>query len=182
MEFSYSRNSCCISFDSYIKPQLNTDVSYSISVVYLLIPTSNHNFTHSLVVAPEVVYLLIPTSNHNSLLKIKFFILLYIFWFLHQTTTLLRSLRLVLPLYIFWFLHQTTTYCLNITDVDRCISFDSYIKPQLTPPNRVKAGVVYLLIPTSNHNSAWPVLISRMLYIFWFLHQTTTGGNLYRYC
>ena len=33
-----------------------------------------------------------------------------------------------------------------------CISFDSYIKPQPDNPNINSFGVVYLLIPTSNHN------------------------------
>ena len=35
------------------------------SVVYLLIPTSNHNLIPSFVIIVLVVYLLIPTSNHN---------------------------------------------------------------------------------------------------------------------
>ena len=34
----------------------------------------------------------------------------------------------------------------------RCISFDSYIKPQLTRYLFDESKVVYLLIPTSNHN------------------------------
>ena len=34
---------CCISFDSYIKPQLITESGWCTIVVYLLIPTSNHN-------------------------------------------------------------------------------------------------------------------------------------------
>ena len=55
-----------------------------------------------------VVYLLIPTSNHNDPVKQDLAVTLYIFWFLHQTTT---------------------------PNVDKivngsCISFDSYIKPQ----------------------------------------------------
>ena len=33
----------CISFDSYIKPQLENESEALILVVYLLIPTSNHN-------------------------------------------------------------------------------------------------------------------------------------------
>ena len=33
-----------------------------------------------------------------------------------------------------------------------CISFDSYIKPQLTIADGKLVSVVYLLIPTSNHN------------------------------
>ncbi len=34
-------------------------------VVYLLIPTSNHNIQAYDIEALSVVYLLIPTSNHN---------------------------------------------------------------------------------------------------------------------
>ena len=34
---------CCISFDSYIKPQLERGYVQKDPVVYLLIPTSNHN-------------------------------------------------------------------------------------------------------------------------------------------
>ena len=34
----------------------------------------------------------------------------------------------------------------------RCISFDSYIKPQQGNHNSRSPHVVYLLIPTSNHN------------------------------
>ena len=36
-----------------------------INVVYLLIPTSNHNGSAVALRAVFVVYLLIPTSNHN---------------------------------------------------------------------------------------------------------------------
>ncbi len=34
-----------------------------------------------------------------------------------------------------------------------CISFDSYIKPQLADERAIDLLVVYLLTPTSNHNS-----------------------------
>ena len=34
-------------------------------VVYLLIPTSNHNLNNQFLSVTVVVYLLIPTSNHN---------------------------------------------------------------------------------------------------------------------
>ena len=57
--------------------------------------------------------------------------LLYIFWFLHQTTTATGSASISGKLYIFWFLHQTTTGSVNTCVAVRCISFDSYIKPQL---------------------------------------------------
>ena len=164
----------CISFDSYIKPQLPKGLSRFLSVVYLLIPTSNHNSSSYL-------------NGKN---------LLYIFWFLHQTTTAVRLSRISILLYIFWFLHQTTTFKIIFGILGRCISFDSYIKPQLYSDIMQYVSVVYLLIPTSNHNlQAYDIKLGRVvylliptsnhnysllwkyfnsLYIFWFLHQTTT--------
>ena len=56
---------CCISFDSYIKPQLVCCLGWCNVVVYLLIPTSNHNCVNLHRKFRRVVYLLIPTSNHN---------------------------------------------------------------------------------------------------------------------
>ena len=142
----------CISFDSYIKPQLRYILQVRFYVVYLLIPTSNHNDLRSVTKSLQVVYLLIPTSNHNFVILLFFFCVLY----------------------IFWFLHQTTTYKPNKKPRKSCISFDSYIKPQLPLIFGTIHRVVYLLIPTSNHNRCCRSVNSDMLYIFWFLHQTTT--------
>ena len=171
---------CCISFDSYIKPQL----SYWIC-----------NFG-------RVVYLLIPTSNHNNICTNQVKSTLYIFWFLHQTTTYQQSCQYAYPLYIFWFLHQTTTIYGSVFSFICCISFDSYIKPQhaplplcfrfvvylliptsnhnLWPTELMWLEVVYLLIPTSNHNWSGTVNDDKLLYIFWFLHQTTTFSPVIR--
>ena len=142
----------CISFDSYIKPQLWGQNPREWLVVYLLIPTSNHNLMLKQKRFYFVVYLLIPTSNHNSVEYVKIVRLLYIFWFLHQTTT--------------WGCSNYALPC--------CISFDSYIKPQPVRNENDDVVVVYLLIPTSNHNSALNLNEAQLLYIFWFLHQTTT--------
>ena len=98
----------CISFDSYIKPQPSLATSRYTLVVYLLIPTSNHNQTQKKTKRRFVVYLLIPTSNHNFE------------YIVHNND----------KLYIFWFLHQTTTIISFILVLMCCISFDSYIKPQ----------------------------------------------------
>ena len=98
----------CISFDSYIKPQQRRWLIGGDYVVYLLIPTSNHNI------------------NRGRTGSCK----LYIFWFLHQTTTQEPQEHLYSQLYIFWFLHQTTTVAADCRSSHRCISFDSYIKPQ----------------------------------------------------
>ena len=101
----------------------------------------------------SVVYILIPTSSHNILT--------------------LRSDNI--KLYIFWFLHQTTTWSQRVSAAWCCISFDSYIKPQRSICCLILLLVVYLLIPTSNHNTYIYHDGTLSLYIFWFLHQTTTG-------
>ena len=94
-------NDRCISFDSYIKPQPKlsyTTAGYVVylliptsnhnqncrtlsraRVVYLLIPTSNHNKRSELALGESVVYLLIPTSNHNPTFTVSFLYKLYIF-------------------------------------------------------------------------------------------------------
>ena len=69
----------CISFDSYIKPQLVIFLSRILVVVYLLIPTSNHNNLVFVSAHGIVVYLLIPTSNHNWSIIAALILLLYIF-------------------------------------------------------------------------------------------------------
>ena len=148
----YYIHSCCISFDSYIKPQR---------------PIGSRSLR-------AVVYLLIPTSNHNRKKLDDFIDVLYIFWFLHQTTTVERIDVQLIRLYIFWFLHQTTTAACCNSLRNRCISFDSYIKPQLLSDAMFSTSVVYLLIPTSNHNPSFQGAPFVTLYIFWFLHQTTT--------
>ena len=72
-------NASCISFDSYIKPQPGMLLPISCTVVYLLIPTSNHNSVLLVKITSVVVYLLIPTSNHNLGLIAAYFGVLYIF-------------------------------------------------------------------------------------------------------
>ena len=118
---------------------------------------------------------MIPTSNHNVKHGLKVNSKLYIFWFLHQTTTRLGLDSYACLLYIFWFLHQTTTLLIRMMINICCISFDSYIKPQQKLHCWERYDVVYLLIPTSNHNFIHIFLGLYLLYIFWFLHQTTTG-------
>ena len=99
---------CCISFESYIKPQRERCPGTYRWVVYLLNPTSNHN------------------SSHGWSMLTR----LYIFWILHQTTTYTESSYYNSVLYIFWILHQTTTGLPYIGINHCCISFESYIKPQ----------------------------------------------------
>ena len=58
-------SSSCISFVSYIKPQRRRIQQHHHWVVYLSFPTSNHNITSTGLSAFSVVYLSFPTSNHN---------------------------------------------------------------------------------------------------------------------
>ena len=148
----------CISFESYIKPQLAPITPLPAAVVYLLNPTSNHNASFSLTLDSA----------------------LYIFWILHQTTTGDASGSNHLQLYIFWILHQTTTGSQNTYRWHRCISFESYIKPQRGRGCGGPRSVVYLLNPTSNHNRKSKHLPMAPLYIFWILHQTTTFWHDWR--
>ena len=62
-----------------------------------------------------------------------------------------------------------------------CISFVSYIKPQRRRIQQHHHWVVYLSFPTSNHNSSLFGLEDNKLYIFRFLHQTTTASNIYSF-
>ena len=127
-------NKCCISFDSYIKPQLLVLPSGPFIRCISFDSYIKPQLGFVLIDVRRVVYLLIPTSNHNSI----------------------GLVRDRLRLYIFWFLHQTTTCCLRCPFRKGCISFDSYIKPQLCSRGVLRARVVYLLIPTSNHNFMVP--------------------------
>ena len=69
----------CISFDSYIKPQPSELWENLVNVVYLLTPTSNHNACSAEFIHLSVVYLLTPTSNHNLYPETLYASLLYIF-------------------------------------------------------------------------------------------------------
>ena len=122
--------SCCLSLDSYIKPQRAAVLCASLLVVYLLIPTSNHNLD----------------DREASMIR------LFISWFLHQTTTSRSMCGKNCKLFISWFLHQTTTQRSTYRSTICCLSLDSYIKPQRPSCRCPWDGVVYLLIPTSNHN------------------------------
>ena len=120
----------CISFDSYIKPQLQLEQFRLLIVVYLLIPTSNHNVLLKLIYRPLVVYLLIPTSNHNLFAITYDFCGLYIFWFLHQTTTTIKLANMLIRCISFDSYIKPQLAAKTDTRFASCISFDSYIKPQ----------------------------------------------------
>ena len=195
-----SSGKCCISFDPYIKPQRGGGVCVGSGVVYLLIPTSNHNIKyiednyHMLYIFWSLHQTTTMSAHANKRSQ------LYIFWSLHQTTTFVNCGAKVRKLYIFWSLHQTTTRKHAFVLDECCISFDPYIKPQPqmriwrsfavvyllipTSNHNLASGlpsarlVVYLLIPTSNHNLFFPRCEIWWLYIFWSLHQTTTVAGI----
>ena len=77
----------CLSSCSYIKPQHVVNSSLHYSVVYHLVPTSNHNYEARYLSRQSVVYHLVPTSNHNLAETCTIVIMLFIILFLHQTTT-----------------------------------------------------------------------------------------------
>ena len=99
----------CISIYSYIKPQRVQLLSDSVAAVYLSIPTSNHNSVHDDFSAVSLyIYLFL----HQTTTGLRRFLLLnelYIYLFLHQTTTGHRFHSFDSALYIYLFLHQTTT-------------------------------------------------------------------------
>ena len=143
-----------------------------------------------------MLYHPIPTSNHNLVIGNSVYFLLYIILFLHQTTTAAADWWTAPELYIILFLHQTTTLdlifcqnyqlyiilflhqtttCLSYRSLgESCISFYSYIKPQLIIHTILSKPVVYHSIPTSNHNLFSSAYSLCRLYIILFLHQTTT--------
>ena len=150
------QNLGCISYYSYIKPQQFVPSVVIWLVVYRTIPTSNHNWVDDNKQKIAVVYRTIPTSNHNWHEERPVSITLYIVLFLHQTTTSLM-------------------YCCCSLG---CISYYSYIKPQLPFEFSIDVFVVYRTIPTSNHNLTSNELFCCVLYIVLFLHQTTTAFAL----
>ena len=95
-------------------------------------------------------------------------------WFLHQTTTIYQKMIpmmccICLDSYIkpqHGFRQRRYLYC--------CICLDSYIKPQPLMCLLCQYLVVYVLIPTSNHNHTMTISLVISLYMSWFLHQTTT--------
>ena len=159
-------------------PTSNRNDSWSLrvrlKVVYRSIPTSNRNRKGASTARAAVVYRSIPTSNRNFKRLVVVRQPLYIVLFLHQTATLygcyFSDWRLYIVLflhqtatdsrwqfagellYIVLFLHQTATTHLLLIVMSSCISFYSYIKPQLDSRLQKRRDVVYRSIPTSNRN------------------------------
>ena len=143
-------------------------------VVYRTIPTSNHNnkdpngnffllyivlFLHQTTTSSfscsfytELYIVLFLHQTTTVTPPQETYKRLYIVLFLHQTTTSRRWVSKKRWLYIVLFLHQTTTSATTCLATTSCISYYSYIKPQLDLRYTFVKNVVYRTIPTSNHN------------------------------
>ena len=164
----------CISYYSYIKPQQRAEEIRTKRVVYRTIPTSNHNWREHQDITSMlyIVLFLHQTTTHAFGLQASHG--LYIVLFLHQTTTIALLVIPYRKLYIVLFLHQTTTVIKMNRVYLCCISYYSYIKPQLL---RCTHYIGYCCI--SYYSYIKPQLyppLKRLskLYIVLFLHQTTT--------
>ena len=122
--------SSCISFVSYIKPQREAVQGVPKLVVYRSFPTSNHNSTVELPDREVVVYRSFPTSNHNLYAGITKKRVLYIVRFLHQTTTCVVAARRPLSCISFVSYIKPQLNLTLLMHKSSCISFVSYIKPQ----------------------------------------------------
>ena len=71
---------------------------------------------------------------------------------------------------------------INPSSFLRCLWSFSYIKPQLLRSTPRSYEVVYGLFPTSNHNLATIWKNKAKLFMVFFLHQTTTIGNIEIIC
>ena len=132
--------SCCISYHFYIKPQPDEVIYGSITVVYLIISTSNHNLKFHQERARKVVYLIISTSNHNSnSLRSNDVGVVYLIISTSNHNVCFICF-VFFKLYILSFLHQTTTSVSSSVFVFCCISYHFYIKPQLCDIHFVKSN------------------------------------------
>ena len=121
---------CCISFESYIKPQLagsyNRRGICCISFESYIKPQqTSKEFLDGLCCISFESYI-----KPQHLLALC--VILKVVYLLNPTSNhnLLPSYTAIVSLYIFWILHQTTTSKSSIHRIKSCISFESYIKPQ----------------------------------------------------
>ena len=99
----------CICLCSYIKPQLTYLYLWPIRVVYVSVPTSNHNRVKVAAQLLHVVYVSVPTSNHNCCIN---WLYNYVVVYVSVPTSnhnFVKGLPIPAVLYMSLFLHQTTT-------------------------------------------------------------------------
>ena len=112
---------------------------YALQVVYLYIPTSNHNYRLPPCSKWLVVYLYIPTSNHNCERFGDSVQQLYIFIFLHQTTTPSSIYEIRCGcISLYSYIKPQLSLVPNLNERS-CISLYSYIKPQLPGSRSVRS-------------------------------------------
>ena len=191
-------NARCLSSCSYIKPQ---QVKYCFYLQHSCLSSCSYikpQLPMIIYIVRTVVYHLVPTSNHNSTLVPNLANQLFIILFLHQTTTkriasltnlgCLSSCSYIKP-QLPTILVGTQLCCLSSCSyikpqpgplarlthlrclsscsyikpqpaasdpgtLQRCLSSCSYIKPQHGNHRTRNVPVVYHLVPTSNHNRA----------------------------
>ena len=185
----------CISYISYIKPQRKADLQKFFKVVSLIYPTSNHNLSLSSSANKEVylLYILHQTTTETRPEISPKSCISYISYIKPQLrnggNVRITVVSLIYPtsnhnvqkkavplhqLYLLYILHQTTTLWIYRCQLTGCISYISYIKPQLLQRSIALPRVVSLIYPTSNHNQAGMLLPIYTLYLLYILHQTTT--------
>ena len=100
------------------------------TVVYHLVPTSNHNFRRAFTFPYYVVYHLVPTSNHNRYRNYPkdYFVVYHLVPTSNHNMPIYSEYRT--KLFIILFLHQTTTQRQYNAFFQGCLSSCSYIKPQ----------------------------------------------------
>ena len=101
---------------------------------------------------PAVVYRTIPTSNHNCKTAHISIVRLYIVLFLHQTTTIRSFIVSNISCISYYSYIKPQLMAMSVMTTACCISYYSYIKPQPVVYVLQTCLVVYRTIPTSNHN------------------------------
>ena len=121
----------CISLYSYIKPQLCyvKQIKHISCISLYSYIKPQHILQRQRNVL--VVYLYIPTSNHNIFIDGYYVFMLYIFIFLHQTTTMEANTKFLQGCISLYSYIKPQLFGYDPKDSTSCISLYSYIKPQL---------------------------------------------------
>ena len=122
---------CCSFICFYIKPQPLARSRLTSEVVLVFVSTSNHNLPTPNYSVWLVVLVFVSTSNHNLIsLIISSAIVVLVFVSTSNHNSLVIS-PAMLALFLYLFLHQTTTSGQQVGRHCRCSCICFYIKPQL---------------------------------------------------
>ena len=146
----------CILCSFYIKPQLMSPYYFIFYIVSYVLSTSNHN--------------LMSNGNVSSIL--------YLMFFLHQTTTHEHHQFLNFNCILCSFYIKPQLERKSKPFKIHCILCSFYIKPQLLHRQEHCKPIVSYVLSTSNHNSMSKAMEFSLLYLMFFLHQTTTNGKV----